>query len=201
MDRGLTEESGRNNPRQQVYPEITGRLCAVYPLGLKIRIVQLTREHLAEHFGKLSSPPPQELNSGERARSLSVNVVYTGPETTITALRAADLLARDLSATVHIRAFIAVPRQLAIEFAFSSVQFLRKLLSDLVERVGTQHREYVLHIYVCRSRIETLLRVLRPSSLVVIGGRRHLLPTIESRLSNAAVSAGHSVAFVHAKAF
>ena len=163
--------------------------------------MQLTGEHLAEHFGKVSNPPPQEPNSGEQARSLSVNVVYTGPETTITALRAADSLARNLSATVHIRAFIAVPHQLAIEFAFSSVQFLKDLLTDLVERVGTQHCEYVLHIYVCRSRIETLLSVLRPSSLVVIGGRRHLLPTIESRLSNAAVSAGHSVAFVHAKAF
>ncbi len=132
------EESGRNNPCQQVYPEITGRLCAVYPLGLNISIVQLTGEHLAEHFGKVSSPPPQEPNSGEQAQPLSVNVVYTGPETTITALRAADSLARDLSATVHIRAIIAVPRQLAIEFAFSSVQFLKQLLSDLVERVGSK---------------------------------------------------------------
>jgi hypothetical protein len=201
MDRGLTEESGRNNPCQQVYPEITGRLCAVYSLDLNIRIVQLTGEHLAEHFGKVSGAFPQEPSSGEQARSLSVNVVYTGPEATIAALRAADSLARDLSATVHIRAMIAVPHQLAIEFAFTSVQFLKQLLSDLVERVGSKHCEYVLHIYVCRSRIETLLRVLRPSSLVVIGGWRRLWPTAESRLSKAAISAGHSVAFVDVRAF
>ena len=46
-------------PYQQVYPEITGRLCAVYPLGLNISIVQLTGEHLAEHFGKVSGPSPR----------------------------------------------------------------------------------------------------------------------------------------------
>ena len=163
--------------------------------------MQLTGEHLAEHFGKVSGPSPQELNSEKQAQPLSVNVVYTGPETTITALRAADSLARDLSATVHIRAMIAVPRQLAMELAFGSVQFLKRLLSDLVERVGSKCCEYVLHIYLCRSRIETLLRVLRPASLLVIGGRRRLWPTAETRLSKAAISAGHSVAFVDAKAF
>ncbi len=201
MRRRPTEDTCRNLLGQRVYPEITGRLCAVYPLGLKIGIVELTREHLAEHFGKASCPPPLEPNSGKQAQPLSVNVVYTGPETTITALRAADTLARNLSATVHIRAFIAVPRQLVIEYAFTSVQFFKRLIGDLVERFGSKSCEYVLHINVCRSRVETLLRVLRPSSLVVIGGRRRLWPTAESRLSKAAISGGHSVAFVDVKAF
>ena len=87
---GLAEEPGCNKPYQQVYPEITGRLCAVYPLDLKMSIVRLIGEHLAEHFGKVSSPSPQEPDSGKQAQPLSVNVVYTGPETTIRALRAAD---------------------------------------------------------------------------------------------------------------
>jgi hypothetical protein len=163
--------------------------------------VQLSREHLAEHFGKVSGPSPKAPNSENQAQPLSVNVVYTGPETTITALRAADSLARDLSATVHIRAMIAVPRQLAMEFAFGSVQVFKRLLSDLVGRVSSKCCEYVLHIYLCRNRIETLLRVLRPSSLLVIAGRRRLWPTAETRLYKAAISAGHSVALVDAKAF
>jgi len=186
-------------PYQQVYPEITGRLCAVYPLGFNISIVPLTGEHLAEHFGKVSGLSPQ--GSEKQASTLSVNVVYTGQKTTIMALQAADSLARDLSATVHIRAMIAVPHQLAMELAFGSVQCLKRLLSDLVERVSSKCCEYVLHIYLCRNRIETLLRILRPSSLLVIGGRRRLWPTAETRLSKAAISAGHSVAFVDAKAF
>jgi len=163
--------------------------------------VPLTCEHLAEHFGKGSGRSLQESDSGSPARLLSVNIVYTGPQTTLPALRAADSLARDLRATVHIRAMISVPRQLAMEFAFSSIQFLKRLIGDLVERVGSERSEYVLHIYLCRSRIETLLQVLRPPSLLVIGGRRRLWPTAESRLSKAAISAGHSVAFVDAKAF
>jgi hypothetical protein len=127
-------------------------------------------------------------------------VVYTCPETTLPALRAVDSLARDLSVTVHIRAMVAVPRQLAIDFGLNSVQFVKRFLSDLVERVGSRHCEYVLHIYLCRSRVETLLRVLQPSSLLVIGGRRRLWPTAERRLAEAAISAGHRVAFVDATA-
>lgn len=161
----------------------------------------LTGEHLAEHLGRVSGLSLQGPDSGAPIRPLSVNVVYTGPETTLPALRATLSLIRDLSAIVHIRAMIAVPRQLAMEFAFSSIQFLKRRICDLVERVGSRHCEYVVHIYVCRSRIETLLSVLRPASLLVIGGRRRLWPTAESRLSKAAISAGHSVAFVDAKAF
>ncbi len=133
-------------------------------------------------------------------RPLSVNVVYTGPDSTVTALRAAESLVRSLGTTLHIRAMVVVPRQLAIELTFTSVQFLKRLLTDLVERTSSRHCEYVLHIYVCRDRVETLLRVLPPASLLVIGGRRRFWPTTESRLSKAAISAGHSVAFVDAKA-
>lgn len=185
---------------QLVYPAITGRLCAVYAFDHNIGSMPLIGEHLAEHFGKASRVYPWEWNSGVKSRPLSINVVYTSPETTITALRAVDSLARDLGATIHIRAMIAVPRQLALDLAFTSVQFLERLLTNLVERIGSMCCEYVLHIYVCRSRIETLLRVLRPSSILVIGGRRRPWPTAESRLSKAAISAGHSVAFVDAKA-
>ena len=153
--------------------------------------------NVAEHYGKVPNLYPHE----EESHLLSINVVYTRPETTITALRAVESLAGDLSATIHIRAMIAVPRQLALDLAFTSVEFLKRLLTDLVERIGSTGCAYVLHIYVCRNRIETLLRVLRPSSLLVVGGHRRLWPTAESRLSKAAISAGHSVAFVDASAF
>lgn len=157
-------------------------------------------EQIAEHLGKASGSSYQEPGCQPEVRPLSVNVVYTEPDATITALRAAELLVRNLGTTVHIRAMIPVPRQLAIELAFNSVQFFKRLLIDLVERNSSRHFEYVLHIYVCRDRVETLLKVLRPSSLLVIGGRRRLWPTAESRLSKAAISAGHSVAFVDPKA-
>ena len=133
--------------------------------------MRLAGEHIAEHVGKGSEFPVRESGPGTatEARSLSVKVIYTSPEPTITALRAVESLARDLSATVHIRAMITIPRQLATEFAFTSLQFFKRLITDLIERVGSRRFEYVLHMYVCRSRIDTLLKVLRPSSLLVIG--------------------------------
>jgi hypothetical protein len=164
--------------------------------------MQLLGEHIAEHFGKTSeSSNGQAGSTAVRGWLLSVNVVYTGLDTTMTALRAVESLARDLSAIVHVRAMITVPRQLAIDFALTSFHFFKRLISDLIERVGCRRFEYVLHIYVCRNRIDTLLRVLRPSSLLVIGGRRRLWRTAESRICKAAISAGHNVAFVNAKAF
>ena len=163
-------------------------------------IVLVASEQIAEHFGKPSGSSCQDSDYQSQVRPLSVNVVYTGPDSTITALRAAELLVRSLGMTVHIRVMVAVPRQLAIELAFNSVDFLKRLLTDLIERNSSGHFEYVLHIYVCRDRVETLLKVLPPSSLLVIGGRRRLWPTAESRLSKAAISAGHSVAFVDPKA-
>jgi hypothetical protein len=200
VQHGLPQESGCNKAYQEVYPEITGRLCAVYPLDLKISIVRLIGEHLAEHFGKALGLSVQESGFGKQAQLLSVNVVYTGPVVTIRALRAGNVLAQDLSATVHIRAMIPVPRQLAIKFAFTSVQSLKGLLRSLIERAGSKGCEYVLHIYLCRNRMETLLSVLRSSSLLVIGDRRRLWPTAKTGLSKAAISTRHSVAFVDLKA-
>lgn len=162
----------------------------------------MSGNHIAEHFGKGLEPSEQDPGSGAApGRPLSVNVIFTNPESTMTALRAAESFVRDLRSTVHIRAMIGVPHQLAMDYALVSVQFFQRLLCDLVERVGSGRCQYVLHIYICRNRIETLLRVLRPSSLVVIGGRRRFWPTAEGRLWKAAIDAGHSVAFIDARAF
>ena len=164
--------------------------------------MRMAIERLPEHFGKALEWASQQPGSAVvQPMSLSVNVVYTGPETTMKALQAAQSFVGELNSTVHIRAMIAVPRQLGMAEGLVSRRFFQKLLSDLVKRVGSDRCEYVLHFYLCRNRIETLLKVLRPSSLVVIGGRRRLWPTAESRLSKAAVAAGHSVAFIETRAF
>lgn len=160
--------------------------------------VMMTGEHIAEHFGR-----PVRAGSSCRTvheRSLSLNVVYTNPEATASALQAAESLARDLQATIHVRATVPVPSRISIATPLVSTPFLSQLLQDIVKRVGSAACQYVLHIYVCRNRIETLLRVLRPSSLIVIGGRRRIWPTAETRLSKAVAAAGHSVAFVDLKA-
>jgi hypothetical protein len=50
-------------------------------------------------------------------------------------------------------------------------------------------------MYLCRDSSETLLAVLKPRSLVVIGGRRRWWPTREERLAKKLRGAGHEVIF------
>lgn len=155
--------------------------------------MQLVEQHVAEHLGR--SP-----NVALRPQSLSVNVVCTSPAATAAALRAAASLAEDLEPTIHVRAMIPVPRQFPMDYAFGPAQAMTRLLGELLQRIGLNRCKYVLHIYICRSRIDTLLNVLRPCSLLVIGGRQRLWPTLERRISRIMRAAGHSVAFVDIKA-
>jgi hypothetical protein len=66
----------------------------------------------------------------------------------------------------------------------------------LVCRLDLDAFEPSVHLYQCRDQVETLLRVLSPNSLVVIGGRKHWWPTPERRVARALQSKGHRVVFV-----
>lgn len=161
----------------------------------------MTGEHIAEHFGRPTQSSLQTSGRTAHEQSFSVNVIYTDPAATALALQAAEALAQDLQATIHVQAVVCVPHRLSLEYPLVSIPFLGRLLRDIVEQVGSTTCQYILHIYACRSRIDTLLRVLRSSSLVVIGGRRRLWPTAETRPSKVVAAAGYSVAFVDLKAF
>jgi hypothetical protein len=52
-----------------------------------------------------------------------------------------------------------------------------------------------VHVYLCRDRVATLRAVLKPHSLVVIGGRRTWWPTSEKRLARQLRRSGHQVVF------
>src|ERR1017187_7688461 len=80
-----------------------------------------------------------------------------------------------------------------------SVRFTERLLSDLVCRLELDAFEPSVHLYLCRDQVETLLQVLSPNSLVVIGGRKHWWPTAERRVAKALRSKGHRVVFIGLK--
>lgn len=127
---------------------------------------------------------------------LEVNVIFTDLHATVVALKTAALLARDLGACVRLRAAMVVPYALAVEKPLVSVPFTERLLSDLVRRLKLDTLELSVHLYLCRYRVETLLEVLRPNSLVVIGGRKRLWPTAERRMATALRFKGHRVVFI-----
>lgn len=130
---------------------------------------------------------------------LEVNVIFTDPQATVAALKAAGSLARDLEARIRIRAAIAVPYTLPLDKPPVCAGFIEKLLFDLVCRLDLDAFEPSIHLYQCRDRVETLLRVLSPNSLVVIGARKHWWPTAESRVAKALRSKGHRVVFIGLK--
>ncbi len=130
---------------------------------------------------------------------LEVNVIFTDPQATVVALKTAGSLARDLGAFIRLRAAIAVPYALPPDAPLVSVPFTERLLSDLVCRPELSTFEPNAHLYLCRDQVDTLLRVLRPNSLVVICGRKRWWPTPERRKVRALRSKGHQVIFVGLK--
>jgi hypothetical protein len=140
-----------------------------------------------------------ETAEGFGPRRLEVNVIFTDPHATAAALKTAGSLARDLGASIRVRATIAVPYALPLDKPPVSVRFTERLLSDLVCRLELDTFEPSVHLYLCRDQLETLLGVLVPNSLVVIGGRKHWWPTAERRMARALRSKGHRVVFIGLK--
>jgi hypothetical protein len=126
-----------------------------------------------------------ELAEGTVAEPLEVNVIFTGVEATVAALNAAQSFARDLGAHVRLRAGLVVPVQLPLDQPLVSVEFLEKTLQELISRSEPDGLERTAHLYICRDWTDTLLEVLKPDSLVVIGLRKRWWPTSASRLARA----------------
>jgi hypothetical protein len=130
---------------------------------------------------------------------LEVNVVFTDVQATAAALKTARSLARDLGACIRVRTPIVVPYALPLDEPPVSVDFIEKLLTTLICRLELDSFEPSVHLYLCRDQIETLLRVLSPKSLVVIGGRKCWWPTAERRIAKALRSKGHRVVLISLK--
>ena len=146
--------------------------------------------------------PPSAGGQGTEGRQpgqLEVNVIFTDPQATVAALKTAGSFARDLGACIRVRAAISVPYALPLDKPPVSVPFTERLLFDLVRRMEQADFEPTIHLYLCRDQIETLLQVLTPNSLVVIGGRKRWWPTAERRMARALRSRGHRVVFVGLK--
>jgi hypothetical protein len=127
---------------------------------------------------------------------LEVNVIFTDPPGTAAALKSAEVMARDLGCCIHLRAVVAVPIQLPLDQPMVPVSFFEQLLRNLVCELQSETFEPTISVYLCRDRVKTLLEILRPNSLVVIGGRKRPWPTRESRTVRTLQSAGHRVLFV-----
>ena len=154
-------------------------------------------ETLTNLPGKTTTPKPApRFASGP----LEVNVIFTELQATAAALTFAQSLARELGAHIQLRAAINVPPQLPLDEPPVSVAFLQENLRKLVSQLESDTFDPRVHVYLCRDRVEALLQVLKPNSVVVIGGRKHWWPTSESRMARALRAKGHRVILVDSRA-
>jgi len=149
-----------------------------------------TREEINHEAGQDAFLGPR-LDPG-----LQITVVYTTPEGTLGALKAADSLAKDLSARVGLIVTEVVPFRLPLDQPRVSVEFLKERQDDLVSQAGIESQEVRVQICLCRDRKHTLHKLLPPRSLLVIGGRRNWWSSREQRLETFLARLGHHVVFV-----
>jgi hypothetical protein len=131
---------------------------------------------------------------------LAVNVIFTDVQSTAAALKFAQSFARELGASISLRAAVAVPFQLPLDQPQISVAFLQDAMRELVAQLKSETFDPTIHLYLCRDRVWALSQVLKPNSLVVIAGRKRWWPTAETRMARALRAEGHRVIFVDSKA-
>src|SRR4029077_17272935 len=126
-------------------------------------------ETLTNLPGKTTTPKPApRFASGP----LEGNVIFTELQATAAALKFPQPFARDLGAFIPLRAAINVPPQLPLDEPPVSVAFLQENLRKLVSQLEGDTFDPKVHLYLCRDHVQALLQVLKPNSVVVIGGRR-----------------------------
>jgi hypothetical protein len=142
-------------------------------------------------------PPPEPrfaqadaLETGPKDHGLNVVVVCSSMQETRAALRKAGTLASELGAQITLVVPQTVPYPLPLTSPPVLLDFAERRLRDLASESPVA---VVIRIYLCRDRYEALDMVLKPRSLVVLGGRKRWWPTAEKALARRLRRQGHEV--------
>jgi len=131
--------------------------------------------------------------AAEEAESrLSIDVVYTSIQATLTALKRAGSLATRLNARINVVAPQVVPYPRPLTSPPVLLDFSERRLRVIADQSPV---DTTVRVYLCRDKWEALKQALRPRSLIVIGGRKTWWPTEEKRLAKKLRRAGHDVVF------
>jgi len=123
---------------------------------------------------------------------LHISVVFTSVASTLAALRRAGTMAENLSARITLLVPQVVPFPLPLQSPPVLLDWNERRFRVIANETPVVT---TVQIYLCRDRVEALRTVLRPHSIVVVGGRRRWWPTAESRLARYLRQQGHEVIF------
>jgi hypothetical protein len=135
---------------------------------------------------------PGKLPEEAAAFLLNIDVVFTSVQATLAAFQHAGELARHLNARITLVVPQVVPYPAPLESPPVLLEFSEKRFRDLASQSPV---DTAVRIYLCRDRWEVLKQILKPRSLVVIGGRKRWWPTAESRLARRLHRNGQEVVF------
>lgn len=118
-------------------------------------------------------------------------MIFTSVGATTAALKKAGRLAENLGATIT----LVVPQVVPYPLPLTSPPVLLDFQERRFRQIAADSRvEIRVQLYLCRDELETLKTVLRPHSLVVLGGRRRWWPTREQKLARR-LQSDHEVVF------
>src|SRR5258705_13831858 len=137
---------------------------------------------LVPAIGQPSRPPVEEV--GQR---LNIAVVFTSVDSTLAALKEAGNLANSLGARITLVVPQIVPYPLPLESPPVLVEFNENRFRVMATKSPV---ETSVHIYLCRDRLQTLTSVLKPGSIVVLGGGKGWGPTKDESLGRPPRRAG-----------
>jgi hypothetical protein len=141
------------------------------------------------------SAPPKEQAAGQPDIAQEIAVIFTSIEATLSALREAGHLAGRLNARLALIVPQIVPYPLPLTSPPVSHEFNKKRFRVMA---GDSRVETKVRICLCRDRDVALEAVLKPHSLVVIGGHGHWWHDPEKRLAHRLRRAGHKVVLAEA---
>jgi hypothetical protein len=134
--------------------------------------------------------PAEVAPPGLREEVLNVFVIFTSVDATLQALKEAGNLAHQLNGRIMLVAPQVVPYPLPLTSPPVLLDWNERRLRVIANQSAV---ETIVRIYLCRDRWQALERLLRPHSVVVVGGPKRWWPTRESRLARRLRRAGHQV--------
>jgi len=152
-------------------------------------LMTLAVKKLLIHAGAHSELPVSTPSDHE----LNISVIATSLDATAAALKKAGALASRLGARISLTVPQVVPFPLPLESPPVLVEFNENRYRAIASENPV---ETSVHIYLCRDRLEVLRSVLKPRSLVVLGGPKRWWPTPERRLARKLRQSGHEVILI-----
>ena len=140
-------------------------------------------------WSEISAPASPRGTNGSH-RKIEIALLFTYPEATVKALERTGTLVLGLNARIKLIALLTVPYALALNSPPVSVAFTEQRLLEIARESPVETTAY---LYICRCPLETLTSVLKPGSVLIVGGRKEWWPAWERKLARKLESAGFQI--------